>query len=79
MHHRLRTVFALALGSALFATAALARPPGPDQIGEFFVYFDAAGNVVGQASMDCSGVLHESGVRTSRYSTGYAICDPGAD
>ena len=76
MRKTTRTIIALALGIALYAGAALARPPGPDQIGEFYVYFNAAGQVVGEASMDCQGNLHETGVRTSRYSVGYAFCPP---
>jgi hypothetical protein len=75
----MRKMIALTLGIALYAGTALARPPGPDEIGEFYVYFDTAGQVVGQASMDCDGNLHETGVRTSRYSVGYAICLPGDD
>lgn len=72
----MRKMIVIALGIALYAGAALARPPGPDEIGEFFVYFDAAGQVVGEASVDCQGNLHETGVRTNRYSSGYAICLP---
>lgn len=72
----MRRLIALGLGAALFATTALARPPGPDEIGEFYVYFNASGQIVGQASMDCEGVLHETGVRTSRYSAGYTFCNP---
>lgn len=72
----MRKMIALALGVTLYAGIALARPPGPDEIGEFYVYFDAAGQVVGEASMDCQGNLHETGVRTNRYSVGYAICLP---
>lgn len=72
----MRKMLVIALGVALYAGAALARPPGPNEIGEFFVYFNAAGQVVGEASMDCQGNLHETGVRTSRYSSGYAICLP---
>lgn len=75
----MRKMIALTLGIALYAGTALARPPGPDGIGEFYVYFDAAGQVVGEASMDCQGNLHETGARTNRYSVGYAICLPAAD
>ncbi len=70
---------ALGLAAALVATAALARPPGPDEIGEFYVYFDEAGNVVGQAELSCDGIYSESGVRTSRYSAGHMICPPPRD
>jgi len=73
---RNKIVLALGLCAALAATVAFARPPGPDEIGEFYVYFDATGQVVGEASMDCDGTLHEWGVRTSRYSAGHAFC-PG--
>ena len=31
-----QAMIALGLGAALFATTALARPPGPDEIGEFY-------------------------------------------
>lgn len=72
----MRRLIALGLGAALFAGSALAIPPGPDEIGEFYVYFNASGQVVGQASMDCDGVLHETGVRTNRYSAGHAVCNP---
>lgn len=74
----MRKSFALGLGlvAALVATTTLARPPGPDEIGEFYVYFDASGNVVGQAQMSCEGVLTESGIRTSSYSVGHLVCNP---
>lgn len=72
----MRRLIALGLGAALFATTALARPPGPDEIGEFYFYYDTSGQIVGQASMDCDGVLHETGIRTSRYSAGHLICNP---
>ena len=77
----MRKSFALGLGlsAALVATAALARPPGPDEIGEFDFYFDAAGNVVGQAELSCSGVYTESGVRTAKYSSGHMVCPPPRD
>jgi hypothetical protein len=67
-------ILALGLAASLIATAALARPPGPDEIGEFYFYFDANGEIVGEASMDCNGNLFESGVRTNSYSSGHAIC-----
>ncbi|MGO1001526.1 DUF6289 family protein [Lysobacter sp. CA196] len=74
----MRKSFALGLGlvAALVATVALARPPGPDEIGEFYVYFDAAGKVVGQAQLSCEGVYSESGVRTASYSAGHMVCNP---
>lgn len=77
----MRKSFALGLGLAvaMVATAALARPPGPDEIGEFYVYFDAAGNVVGEAQLGCDGVYTESGVRTANYSVGHMICPPPRD
>jgi hypothetical protein len=64
------------LATTLVATAALARPPIADEIGEFYIYFDDAGNVVGQSAMDCEGKYYQSGVLTSRYSRGKAICNP---
>jgi len=74
----MRNKIALTLGlcAAIAATVAFARPPGPDEIGEFYVYFDASGQIVGEASMDCEGGLFEWGVRTSRYSVGHAFCNP---
>lgn len=72
----MRRFITLGLGAALFAGSALAIPPGPDEIGEFYVYFNTSGQTVGQASMDCEGVLHQSGVRSNRYSKGYAFCNP---
>lgn len=77
----MRKSFALGLGlsAALVATAALARPPGPDEIGEFYVYFDAAGTVVGQAELSCSDVYTETGVRTAKYSSGHMSCPPPRD
>lgn len=75
----MRKMIIVALGIALYAGAALARPPGPESIGEFYVYFNAAGQVVGEASIDCQGSLHQSGVRTNSYSIGYAICLPAND
>lgn len=71
--------FGLGLAAALVATVALARPPGPDEIGEFYVYFDASGAVVGEAQLSCSGVYTESGIRTARYSAGHMMCPPPRD
>lgn len=77
----MRKSFALGFGlaAAMVATVALARPPGPDEIGEFYFYFDAAGNEVGHAQLSCSGVYTESGVRTANYSAGHMICPPPRD
>lgn len=73
---RNKIVLTLSLLAAIAATAAIARPPGPDQIGEFYYYFDKNGQVVGNASLDCQGNYYESGIRTNFYSNGYAICNP---
>lgn len=73
--HR-KTALTLGLLAALVATAAIARPPGPDEIGEFYFYFDQNGEIVGSASLDCEGNLYKSGVRTNFYSSGHAICNP---
>lgn len=77
----MRKSFALGLGltAALVATAALARPPGPDEIGEFYFYYDAANKVVGEARLSCDGKYSESGVRTANYSSGHLICPPPRD
>ncbi|MGK4005293.1 DUF6289 family protein [Sorangium sp. So ce1036] len=66
----------LGLATTLVATAALARPVIADEIGEFYIYFDAEGRVVGRSSMDCEGNYYESGVLTNRYSRGQAFCMP---
>lgn len=76
---RKKLALACITAAALYATVAFARPPGPDQIGEFYFYFDEQGEVVGSASLDCDGVYSESGVRTNHYSNGFAICNPGDD
>ena len=62
---RRKTALTLGLLAALVATAAIARPPGPDEIGEFYFYFDQNGEIVGSASLDCEGNLYESGIRTN--------------
>ncbi|RPE77290.1 DUF6289 family protein [Vulcaniibacterium tengchongense] len=72
MHRKLL----LGLALAFAATAAIAIPPGPDEIGEFYFYFDEAGNEVGGASIDCQGHYSEWGVRTANYSAGHRICPP---
>lgn len=73
---RNKIVIGLGLAAALVATAALARPPGPDEIGEFYFYFDENGKEVGSAELSCKGVLTETGVRTNNYSSGHMICNP---
>jgi hypothetical protein len=77
----MRKSFAIGIGlaAALVATVALARPPGPDEIGEFYFYYDANGDVVGSAELSCAGVLTESGVRTAKYSSGHMFCPPPRD
>lgn len=78
-HHRtIRRGAWLAAGTAalLYATAAAARPPVADEIGEFYAYFDEAGQQVGSSSMDCEGNYAQGGVLTARYSNGYAFCPP---
>lgn len=73
---RNKTVLGLGLLAALIATAAFARPPGPEVAGEFYVYFDKNGEVVGHASLDCEGRYYQSGTLTNFYSNGYATCNP---
>lgn len=72
----MRRLIALGLGAALFAGSALAIPPGPDEIGEFYFYYNRSGQIVGQASMDCQGVLHQTGVRSNIFGKGYFVCNP---
>ncbi|WP_242108492.1 DUF6289 family protein [Luteimonas aquatica] len=64
----------LGLGALLVTTAALAVPPGPDEIGEFYFYYDQSGSVVGNAWMDCDGKLYEEGVRTDKFDVGHTTC-----
>ncbi|MFC3550248.1 hypothetical protein ACFOLC_04395 [Lysobacter cavernae] len=73
---RNKTALSLGLLAALVATAAFARPPGPAVAGEFYVYFDQSGEVVGRASIDCLGEFHQTGKATNFYSNGYAVCNP---
>lgn len=73
---RRKTALVFGLLAAIAAGVAIARPPGPDEIGEFYFYFDQDGNIVGSASLDCEGNLYESGIRTDFYSSGHAVCNP---
>lgn len=73
---RLKIALAIGLAASAIAATATAAYPGPDEIGEFYVYFDDSGNVVGRAAMDCEGNLTSSGRRTDNYSVGYAYCNP---
>lgn len=73
---RRKTALIFGLLAAIAAGVAVARPPGPDEIGEFYFYFDQDGNIVGSASLDCEGNLYESGIRTNAYSSGHAVCNP---
>ena len=56
--------------------AAIAAPPGPTSIGEFYYYFDAAGKVIGYRAIKCDGTFVSTGKTSTRYSNGYAFCDP---
>ncbi len=78
MKIRTRTSALLAFGAAtlLYATLASARPPIADELGEFYFYYDDAGNQVGSSSVDCDGNFSQSGRLTARYGNGYAFCPP---
>lgn len=66
----------LALATACVIGAAIAAAPGPTSIGEFYYYFDASGNTVGYRAINCNGVHVSWGKTSTRYSNGYAFCDP---
>ncbi len=66
----------LALATALVIGAAAAAAPGPTAIGEFYYYFDAAGNTIGYRAIDCHGNYTAWGKTSTRYSNGYALCLP---
>ncbi|MFZ5638209.1 MAG: DUF6289 family protein [Pseudomonadota bacterium] len=73
---RRSTRIALAFGAALAIGAAVAAAPGPTSIGEFYYYFDAAGNTIGYRAIDCNGNYTAWGKTSARYSNGYALCLP---
>ncbi len=66
----------LALTTAFVIGAAIAAPPGPTSIGEFYYYFDAAGKVIGYRAIKCDGTFVSTGKTSTRYSNGYALCNP---
>lgn len=66
----------LALAAALIIGTAAAAAPGPTAIGEFYYYFDAAGNTIGYRAIDCHGNYTAWGKTSTRYSNGYALCLP---
>jgi len=66
----------LALAAALVVGAAIAAPPGPTAIGDFYYYFDASGNTIGYRAIDCYGNYSAWGTTSNRYSVGHAYCVP---
>ncbi|MBW8849225.1 MAG: hypothetical protein JF600_00465 [Xanthomonadales bacterium] len=70
------TRIALALAAACAIGAAVAAAPGPTHNGEFYYYFDTAGNTVGYRAINCDGTYVSWGKTSTRYSNGYMICDP---
>lgn len=67
---------ALAIGAACVIGAAIAAAPGPTSIGEFYYYFDASGHTIGYRALKCDGTFVSWGKTSTRYSNGYAFCDP---
>ncbi|WP_425493464.1 DUF6289 family protein [Marilutibacter chinensis] len=45
--------------------------------GQFYYYFDDAGQLVGYSTIRCDGNRESWGKATRNYSDGYFICDPG--
>ena len=70
-----KALFSAMLISSLFAFQALATGPTPDELGEFYVYYDEEGNGVGRASMDCEGNIGGGGQVTENYYHGYFSCE----
>lgn len=73
---RRSTKIALAIATACVIGAAVAAAPGPTARGDFYYYFDASGNTIGYRAIDCNGQYTAWGKTSTRYSNGYAFCDP---
>jgi hypothetical protein len=67
---------AFAFAASCVIGAAIAAPPGPTAIGEFYYYFDANGNNIGYRTIKCDGTRIGWGKTSTRYSNGYALCLP---
>lgn len=77
MSNRLRkslagTAFAAAIAVSAYAYAAVG-PTGP---GQFYRYYDDAGQLVGYQAIHCDGTREAWGTFTRNYADGIFICDP---
>lgn len=70
-----KTALALGLFAATAAGIAFAAV-GPTGPGQFYYYFDNAGQVVGYQAIDCQGNHTSWGKFTRNYADGVFICDP---
>ncbi|AWV07958.1 DUF6289 family protein [Marilutibacter maris] len=72
---RRKIVLMLGLAATVAAGAAIAAigPTGP---GQFYYYFDDAGQVVGYSAIRCDGSRESWGKGTHNYSDGYFLCEP---
>ncbi|GEM_PF-726089 len=71
-----RRALALAIATSFLIGIAVAAAPGPTSNGEFYYYFDAAGNTIGYRAINCNGIRTGWGKTSVRYSNGYALCLP---
>lgn len=70
-----KTALILGLVATTVAGYAIAAigPTGP---GQFYYYYDSAGNVVGYQAIDCHGNHTSWGKFTKNYADGVFLCDP---
>ncbi|RPE77289.1 DUF6289 family protein [Vulcaniibacterium tengchongense] len=73
MRKRIRWTLGLSAAMAMGAAIAAIGPTGP---GQFYYYFDDAGNVVGYQAIGCDGSREAWGTFTRNYQDGYFLCEP---
>ena len=67
----------LGLGLATLAVAGAAIAAiGPTGPGQFYYYYNDAGQVVGYQAIRCDGSREAWGKATRNYADGYFLCDP---
>lgn len=73
MRRKSAIALGLAAAAAMGAAIAAVGPTGP---GQFYYYYNDAGQVVGYQAIHCDGTREAWGKFTRNYADGYFICDP---
>jgi len=73
MQRKIAWTVGLMAAAVMGVALAAIGPTGP---GQFYYYYDDAGQVVGYSAIRCDGTRESWGKATHHYADGYFLCDP---